>query len=363
MTEFNKISKLDRILETAAKGDGLDDDAIHFLLDLDDETHLDRLFATARHLREMHFGSKIFLYGFLYISTYCRNDCNFCFYRKSNRESLRYRKDREEILEAARGLAGTGVHLIDLTMGEDPVLLDRQMEGGDWLVDIAAMVRETTGLPVMASLGMIDPNLMRQLADAGVIWYACYQETHNRSLFERLRPGQNYDKRLNTKMTAHEMGMLVEEGLLGGVGESNDDVSESIAMMRRIDADQIRIMNFVPQTGTPMVACKPPNPRRELKVVSIMRLAFPDRLIPASLDVDGLAGLNNRLDAGANVITSLVPPGQGLAGVAQSSLDIEEGNRTADSVAAILGEKDLQTATVREYESWIQSRRNSLNKV
>jgi len=94
-----------------------------------------------------------------------------------------------------------------------------------------------------------------------------------------------------------------------------------------------------------------------------MRLAFPDRLIPASLDVDGLAGLNNRLDAGANVITSLVPPGQGLAGVAQSSLDIEEGNRTADSVAAILGEKNLQTATVREYESWIQSRRNSLNKV
>ena len=80
-----------------------------------------------------------------------------------------------------------------------------------------------------------------------------------------------------------------------------------------------------------------------------MRLALPDRLIPASLDVDGLSGLKQRLDAGANVITSLVPPGQGLAGVAQSSLDIEEGNRTAGSARRILEENELRAATLEEY--------------
>ena len=91
-----------------------------------------------------------------------------------------------------------------------------------------------------------------------------------------------------------------------------------------------------------------------------MRLALPDRLIPASLDVDGLGGLKKRLDAGANVITSLVPPGQGLAGVAQSSLDIEEGNRTAESAAHILGENGLRAATLEEYTTWVQQRSQSI---
>ena len=64
-----------------------------------------------------------------------------------------------------------------------------------------------------------------------------------------------------------------------------------------------------------------------------MRLAMPDRLIPASLDVDGIAGLEPRIAAGANVVTSIVPPDIGLAGVSQSELDIDDGLRTAPEVA------------------------------
>jgi len=45
------------------------------------------------------------------------------------------------------------------------------------------------------------------------------------------------------------------------------------------------------------------------------------------LDVDGLAGLKQRLEAGANVVTTIVPPGRGLAGVVRHSLDIEDGKR------------------------------------
>jgi methylornithine synthase len=155
---------------------------------------------------------------------------------------------------------------------------------------------------------------------------------------------------------AHSFGLLVEEGLLAGVGESRDDIANSIDMMRCLDADQVRIMNFVPQNGTPMADCLPPDPFRELVVMAVMRLALPDRLIPASLDVDGLGGLKTRLDAGANVITSLVPPGQGLAGVAQSSLDIEEGNRTAESAVRILEANGLRAAFLHEYTDWAKQR-------
>ena len=360
MSKNKLTTKLDKILRTAEKGNGLDKADIRFLLDLEEKEHVEALFSTARQLRSLFFDSKIFLYGFLYISTYCRNNCHFCYYRNSNQKSIRYRKDKSEIVSAARELAQTGVHLIDLTMGEDPEILNPKGKGHDWIIDVVCSVREATGLPIMASPGLVPQDMLARLADEGVSWYACYQETHSRELFKRLRPGQSYDDRLKGKMEAHSLGMLIEEGLLGGVGESNDEIAASIEMMRRLDADQVRIMNFVPQSGTPMAACSPPDPFRELLVAAVMRLALPDRLIPASLDVDGLAGLKRRLDAGANVITSLVPPGQGLAGVAQSSLDIEEGNRTAGSARRILEKNGLRAATLEEYTTWIQNRRQSI---
>jgi len=356
-------TKLEKILRTAEKGNGLENQDIRFLLDLEEKEQVEALFATARNLRSRFFGNKIFLYGFLYISTFCRNNCHFCFYRKSNPDSVRYRKDKDDIVSAARELAETGVHLIDLTMGEDPELLMPDGQGIDWLIDVVASVRAATGLPVMVSPGLVPEEMLKRMVNEGVSWYACYQETHNPSLFKRLRPGQSYEDRLQGKMMAHSLGLLVEEGLLAGVGESRNDIANSIDMMRCLDADQVRIMNFVPQNGTPMADCLPPDPFRELVVAAVMRLALPDRLIPASLDVDGLGGLKARLDAGANVITSLVPPGQGLAGVAQSSLDIEEGNRTAESAVRILQRNGLRAAFLHEYTDWVQQRRQAIAAV
>ena len=360
MLNNNMTTKLNKILHTAEKGNGLDSEEIRFLLDLEAKEQVEALFETARNLRSRFFGNKIFLYGFLYISTFCRNNCHFCFYRKSNPDSVRYRKDKDDIMSAARELARSGVHLIDLTMGEDPELLNPGGQGYDWLIDVVGSVRADTGLPVMVSPGLVPEEMLVRMANAGVSWYACYQETHSPGLFKRLRPGQSYDDRLQGKVIAHSLGLLIEEGLLAGVGESRGDIADSIDMMRRLDADQVRIMNFVPQSGTPMADCSPPDPFRELVVAAVMRLALPDRLIPASLDVDGLGGLKKRLDAGANVITSLVPPGQGLAGVAQSSLDIEEGNRTAESAVRILEKNGLRAASLEEYTTWVQQRSQSI---
>jgi methylornithine synthase len=91
-----------------------------------------------------------------------------------------------------------------------------------------------------------------------------------------------------------------------------------------------------------------------------MRIVFPHLLIPASLDVDGLAGLGKRLEAGANVITSLVPPGQGLAGVAQNALDIEDGRRTPESIAQTLLDLNLEPASSGRFRQWMEERKRAV---
>ena len=143
--------KLEAILSKALQEEKLSTKDIIYLLRLNDADEINRLFATAKSLRYKHFGTKIFLYGFIYASTYCRNDCRFCFFRKSNSESQRYRKPTSEIVTAAAKSAESGVHLIDLTMGEDPALYDDDGAGFDRLVDLVVSVRQATGLPITES--------------------------------------------------------------------------------------------------------------------------------------------------------------------------------------------------------------------
>jgi methylornithine synthase len=325
-------------------------------LAIEDPGQLGALMAAARQVRERHFGRDVFLYGFLYASTHCRNHCRFCLYRNGNPAAPRYRKSRTQILDLAGALADSGVHLIDLTMGEDPAVYLSDDSGFEALLETMALIRKHTALPLMASVGVVPPDILKRFAELGVEWYACYQETHTPELYARLRSGQDFDQRLKSKCLAGELGMLVEEGILTGVGERITDLRRSLTAMQTQAVDQVRAMSFVPQTGTPMAGDPPPRTATEIKLIALMRLMMPARLIPASLDIDGLSGLRQRLDAGANVVTSLVPPGEGLAGVAQSRLDIEAGRRTVTGIEETLAACDLRAATPDDYGRWVAAR-------
>lgn len=90
------------------------------------------------------------------------------------------------------------------------------------------------------------------------------------------------------------MDLLVEEGLLCGVGEQTEDIAQSIEEMQNLDADQVRVMTFVPQKEIPLAQKYSPDSQQELLTIAVLRLVFPERLIPASLDVDGLHVLRQR---------------------------------------------------------------------
>jgi methylornithine synthase len=191
--------------------------------------------------------------------------------------------------------------------------------------------------------------VLSELAESGADWFACYQETHNPALFQKLRIRQDYDHRLQVKRKATLAGMLIEEGILSGVGESLDDIADSILKMKQMNPHQARVMNFVPQRGTPMEGYPFPQWSKEQIIIAVLRLLLPHRLIPASLDVGGINRLKGKLRAGANVVTSLIPPFAELRGVAQSELGISEGHRTVEAVTPILDELGLRKARLEDF--------------
>lgn len=316
----------------------------------DDPELLQDLFSTARKIRKKVQGNKIFAYGFVYFTTYCRNNCNFCYYRNSN-DIERYRKNEEEVLATSKALIDSGVNLIDLTMGEDP---QYHQEKFQTVADIIKKIKQEYDTPVMISPGVVSNEIIDNLAEAGADFYALYQETHNRALFAKLRVGQDYDERMNAKLYAKEKGMLIEEGLLAGVGENEEDIADSLLTMGEIGARQVRVMSFIPQEGSPMENCTSPDRMEELKIIALMRILYPHALIPASLDVDGIKGLKDRINAGANLITSIIPPKSGFMGVAHNTMDVDEGGRTVEEARSILDQMGLVIATREEYKEFIK---------
>ncbi len=326
-------------------------DIIQLLSIHDDEKDLALLFNAAQTVRNKHFQNNIFIYGFVYFSTYCHNNCCFCNFRRSH-DNNRYRKTTEEIVDITRRLYDSGIHLVDLTMGEDTYYHQEGLPG--LLSAIDTIKRDMDGLPVMISPGLVDNPTLDAFAAHGTDWYAVYQETHNEALFNTLRIGQDFNKRMEAKAYARSIGMLIEEGLLVGVGESLEDIADSLLTMQAIGAKQMRVMSFIPHPGTPMENIKTPQRILELKVIALMRLLNPTVLTPASLDVDGMEGLSVRVNAGANVITSIIPPRLGLSGVAQTGDALAEEGRTVEEATEILHQLGLQPATREAYKTFIE---------
>ena len=212
-------------------------------------------------------------------------------------------------------------------------------------------------MPVMISPGVVPQDILHQLAAIKTDWYALYQETHNSVLFKKLRIGQSFEDRNDKRNAARRAGMLVEDGILLGIGETLSDRADSIMAMQQNDLDQVRTMSFVPQPQTPLGEVSSPSRMIECLCIAVMRLIMPDRLIPASQDVDGIKGLKMRLDAGANVITSLIPPNNQLVGVSQSTLDIEQGLRTVSEAEKVITAMGLRIASRKTYESWMAQRK------
>ena len=90
--------------------------------------------------------------------------------------------------------------------------------------------------------------------------------------------------------------------------------------------------------------------------MAVMRLVHQNKLIHASLDIDGIKGLELRLAMGSNVVTSGIPPKSGLAGVAQAQLGVDEGLRSVEGVKPYIEPLELQIASQKPYLRWVNGK-------
>src|ERR1017187_9535606 len=89
ISEAKKTAKdkaaVEKILAKTAECKGLTHREAAVLLEVDDDETLDKMYRTAKKLKEKIYGNRIVLFAPLYLSSYCVNNCKYCGYRCDNK--------------------------------------------------------------------------------------------------------------------------------------------------------------------------------------------------------------------------------------------------------------------------------------
>ncbi|ABE52959.1 methylornithine synthase PylB [Methanococcoides burtonii] len=344
---FEKMDQndLEDYAEQIITGSEVSDENIRAMLQISDPDDMEKLHYVARHIRDNFFGNKVFMYSFVYFSTHCKNNCAFCYYNREN-DIERYRLTLEDIKKICQVLKTEEIHMVDLTMGEDPYFHNNP----ERLAELVRTVKEEVGKPIMISPGVVDNETLMLLKENGANFLALYQETYDKELFGKLRVEQSFEERINSRNHAKRIGYLVEDGILTAVEPDIESTLISLRGLGTSNPDMVRVMTFLPQKGTPLEGKDVEGSEAELRMISILRLMYPNLLIPASLDLEGIDGMVHRLNSGANVVTSIISSNSALEGVVNYDREHAERDRDVKSVIYRLKTMGMEPAKQSDFE-------------
>ena len=272
-----------------------------------DEEEKEALRSMAASVAEENFGNGIFIRGLIEISSYCRNNCFYCGLRAANREAQRYRLKKEDILECCEQGSQLGFNTFVLQGGEDATQND------EWLTDVVRAIRAAhPDKAITLSVGERSAEAYRAFREAGADRYLLRHETRNDEHYSLLHPQTiSASKRRECLKILKEVGFQTGSGMMiGSPGQTVEHLIDDIQFLEQLQPEMIGIGPFIPAAGTPFAGEPAGSIETTLLLISLLRLRFPDALIPATTALATLhpEGRTRAILAGANVVMPNLSP-------------------------------------------------------
>ncbi|GEM_PF-4771149 len=144
-----------------------------------------------------------------------------------------------------------------------------------YFYECISAVRENTSLELFGESGAISRQTLQNMKAAGMDGYIIGVETTNEALFRWMRPGEDYQRRIQTIWDAKEIGLKVLTTFLVGIGETVADLGKTIEYTRQLDIDSIHVLPFMPCPFTDMEKRSTPNHYWSAKVTAVTRITNP----------------------------------------------------------------------------------------
>lgn len=287
-------------------GDLSDEELLEVIAMNDDEASA-LLRKYADEVRQRVYGKKVFLRGLIEISSYCRNNCLYCGIRCGNKNAQRYRLDREDIMSCCENGYELGFRTFVLQGGEDTFFTD------DFLVSVISGIREKyPNCAITLSLGERSRESYKKLKNAGADRYLLRHETASDELYSKLHPaGMTLRNRIDCLYDLRDLGYQVGAGfMVGAPFQTHRHIVEDLRFMQELKPHMIGIGPFIPHHDTPFSSAEGGSLQLTLRLLGIIRLMFPEVLLPATTALGTIApdGRELGLQTGCNVVMPNLSP-------------------------------------------------------
>ncbi len=295
------------LFERLLAGERLSASAFAALLSHPDAARDEALREAAVARRKAIYGNKVFVRGLIEISSVCKNDCFYCGIRCSNRNAERYRLTPEDILACAEEGYTLGFRTFVLQGGEDPFFSDSVL-----VPLIQTLKTRHPDCAVTLSLGERSRESYQTLFDAGADRYLLRHETATKAHYEKLHPASmSFERRMECLQDLREIGYQVGAGfMVGSPFQTTDDLGRDLAFLQEFQPEMCGIGPFIPHRDTPFRDFPAGTLELTLRLLSIIRLACPNVLLPATTALGTIdpQGREKGILAGANVVMPNLSP-------------------------------------------------------
>ncbi len=265
------------------------------------------LHRTAKDLRDSVFGSKVFVRGVIEVSSFCRQNCNYCAMRRDNRSLHRYRLAADQLLDLIVHHRSPAITDIDIQAGEDPVAV-REV-----VLPLVRELRRRTNLGITVCLGTLSRAEYDELRVNGADYYIIKIETGDAAHYADILAPGTLEQRLEAIRYLASSGWNVSSGFIVGLpGQTDEMIANTLELTGTLPLAGCSVSPFIAGPDTPFA--EQPNGCLDLTLnsVALMRLKSPQWIIPAvsAMKMVGHDGYERALDAGANLTTINLTPGE-----------------------------------------------------
>lgn len=265
------------------------------------------LFKKAVDIRDRYYGRDIYIRGLIEISNYCRNNCFYCGIRADNRNILRYRLYKDDIITCCKKGYEMGFRTFVMQGGEDVYYTDERM------VDIVSSIKNLyPDCAVTLSLGERSRESYEALFKAGADRYLLRHETADAVHYGKLHPaGMSLANRKECLFNLKKIGYQTGTGfMVGSPFQTCRNIAEDLAFMYELQPEMVGIGPFVPHHDTPFAHEKGGTSEFTVFLLGVIRLMLPKVLLPATTALGTIddMGREKGVMAGANVIMPNLSP-------------------------------------------------------
>lgn len=179
--------RFEEILAKAMSKQALSVEETALLIKADRPEQVEKIFESARVLKQTVYGNRIVLFAPLYIGNKCVNDCGYCGFRRSNPEAVRRTLSEQELVKQVEALEQKGHKRLILVFGEHPGY------DADYIAGCVRKVYETRVghgeiRRVNINAAPLDVEGYRTVKAAGIGTYQIFHETYHHETYARYHP-------------------------------------------------------------------------------------------------------------------------------------------------------------------------------